>query len=158
MYISVIAADAIPLGYYRAKVDSEQIIAESGLPFTTLRAAQFHDLVFKAVRALAKLPVVPIPGGVRLQPVDSREVAARLVELVLDEPAGRVADLAGPTVYGLTELVRDYLRASGKLRPLLPVRMPGKVGKLYRAGANLTFDGTQLGKRTWEKFLAEQLG
>lgn len=158
VYISVIAADRIPLDYFKAKADAERIVAESGVPFTTLRAAQFHDLVFKAVRTLAKLPVVPIPGGVRLQPVDSRDVAARLVELTLDEPAGPVPDLAGPAVYGLAELVRDYLRASGKRRPLLPVRMPGKAGKVYRAGTNLTFDGTELGQRTWAAFLAEQLG
>ncbi|MEU7138047.1 NAD(P)H-binding protein [Nocardia sp. NPDC046473] len=158
VYISVVAAEAIPLGYFKAKAAAERIVAESGMPFTTLRAAQFHDLVLKGVRGLAKLPVVPIPGGVRLQPVDSREVAARLVELTLDEPAGQVPDLTGPTVYGLAELVRGYLRASGKRRPLLPVRLPGKAGKAYRAGANMTFNGTQLGQRTWEEFLAEQFG
>lgn len=158
VYISVIAADAIPLGYFRAKAEAEQIIAGSGVPWTTLRAAQFHDLVLNAVRTLAKLPVVPIPGGVRLQPVDSRDVAARLVELVLDEPAGLVPDLAGPRVYELAELVRAYLHATGKRRPLLPVRTPGKAGKVYRAGTNMTFDGTQLGTRTWEEFLAEQVG
>lgn len=158
VYISVIAADAIPLGYFKAKAEAEQIVAGSGVPWTTLRAAQFHDLVLNAVRTLAKLPVAPIPGGVRLQPVDSRDVAARLVELVLDEPAGLVPDLAGPRVYELAELVRGYLHASGKRRPLLPVRMPGKAGKVYRAGANLTFDGTQLGARAWEQFLAERVG
>ncbi|WP_338765246.1 NAD(P)H-binding protein [Nocardia vulneris] len=158
VYISVIAADAIPLGYYRAKAESERIIAESGVPWTTLRAAQFHDLALTAVRALAKLPVVPIPGGMRLQPVDVRDVAVRLVQLVQAEPAGLVADLAGPTVYGLGDVVRDYLRATGKRRLLLPVYLPGKAGKAYRVGANLTFDGTQLGARTWEQFLAEHVG
>ncbi|MFG1791021.1 SDR family oxidoreductase [Nocardia sp. NPDC049149] len=158
VYISVIAAERIPLGYFKAKADSERIIAESGIPYTTLRAAQFHDLAFTAVRTLAKLPVVPNPGGVRLQPVDVRDVAARLVELTLDAPAGQVPDLAGPMVYRLDELVRSYLQATGKRRPLLPVRLPGKVGKLYRAGANLAFDGAQLGTRTWEQYLAERLG
>ncbi|MFE9575611.1 SDR family oxidoreductase [Nocardia sp. NPDC006044] len=158
VYISVIAADAIPLGYFRAKADAEQIVTGSGVPWTTLRAAQFHDLVLNAVRTLTKLPVVPIPGGVRLQPVDARDVAARLAELVLDQPAGRVPDLAGPRVYDLAELVRTYLHATGKRRPLLPVRMPGKAGKVYRAGANMTFDGAPVGTRTWEEFLTEQIG
>ncbi|MEH1126606.1 SDR family oxidoreductase [Micromonospora sp. CPCC 206061] len=155
VYISVIGADRVPLGWLRMKLAAERAIAESGLPWTTLRAAQFHDLVYKTVRAMAKLPVVPVPGGLRFQPVDAGDVAARLVELALGEPAGLVPDLAGPTVYPIGDLIRDHLKARGKRRPMLPVRMPGKVGRAYRAGANLTLDGATLGKRTWEEFLSE---
>lgn len=71
---------------------------------TILRAAQFHDLVLEMAQAMAKLPVVPAPG-VRLQPVDVREVAARLVELTLNEPAGLVPELAGPREYEMRALV-----------------------------------------------------
>jgi uncharacterized protein YbjT (DUF2867 family) len=130
-------------------------VAGSGLPWTTLRAAQFHDLTLTVVRKMAKLPVIPVPGGLRFQPVDARDVAARLVELTLAQPAGLVPDLAGPTVYGMADLVRGYLR--GKRRLLLPVRMPGKTGRAYRAGENLSLDGAIVGQRTWEDFLAERL-
>ncbi|MET8777523.1 SDR family oxidoreductase [Nocardia sp. NPDC004654] len=157
VYIGVIAAEELPLGYFRAKYEAEQAVIGSGVPYTVLRAAQFHDLALKTVRAMAKLPVVPAPGGLRWQSVDSREVAARLVDLTLDEPAGRVADLAGPEVRTLSDMIRDYLRATGKRRALLPVRVPGKVGRLYRAGANLNLDTAEQGKRTWAEFLAEQL-
>jgi uncharacterized protein YbjT (DUF2867 family) len=157
VYISVIAADQVPLGYFRSKLGAEQAVAESGIPWTTLRAAQFHDLALTTVRAMAKLPVIPAPGGVRWQPVDSRDVAKRLVGLTLADPAGRVPDLAGPKVYALADLTRGYLRASGKRRPMLPVRVPGKMGKAYRSGANLTLDGAIVGRRTWEDFLAEKL-
>lgn len=154
VFISVTAADRIPLGYLRAKHESEQVLAASGIPFTVLRAAQFHDLVLKTARAMTKLPVVPKPGGLRMQPVDVDEVAARLVELALDRPAGRVADLVGPEVHPMDDLVRAYLRAAGKRRPTLPVRIPGKAGRAYRAGNNLVLEGAQVGKRTWAEFLA----
>jgi uncharacterized protein YbjT (DUF2867 family) len=85
-------------------------------------------------------------------------VAARLVELANGAPGGLVTDLAGPTVYTMPDLIRGYLKATGKRRPFLPVRVPGKAGKAYRAGVNLNLDGPDLGKRTWEDFLAEQLG
>ncbi|WP_319463163.1 SDR family oxidoreductase [Micromonospora sp. RTP1Z1] len=156
-YISVIGADRVPLGWLRSKLDAERAIADSGLPWTTLRAAQFHDLVLTMAQQMAKLPVMPVPGGLRLQPVDARDVAARLVELTLDKPAGLVPDLAGPRVYGIAELARGYLRARGKRRLMMPVRMPGKAGRAYRAGANLTLDGATVGARTWEDFLAERL-
>ncbi|WP_370423128.1 SDR family oxidoreductase [Streptomyces sp. QH1-20] len=158
VYISVIGADTMPLGYFRAKLGAERAVADSGIPWTTLRAAQFHDLVLTVVEKMGKMPVVPCPGGLRFQPVDSREVAARLVELTLGEPSGPVPDLAGPTVYGMAELARGYLRARGRSRLMMPMRMPGKVGRAYRDGKNLSFDGATVGERTWEDFLAEQLG
>ena len=69
------------------------------------------------------MPVIPVPGGLRFQPVDSREVAARLVELTLDKPAGLVPDLAGPRIYPMADLVRGYLRAAHRRRLVVPVRM-----------------------------------
>ena len=157
VYISVIGADRMPLGYFRNKLDAERVVADAGVPWTMLRAAQFHDLVLTVMQAMAKLPVIPVPGGLRFQPVDSGEVAARLVELTLDKPAGLVPDLAGPKVYGMADLLRGYLQARGTRRLMMPVRMPGKAGRAYRAGENLTLDGAAVGKRTWEDFLAERL-
>ncbi|MDT0377763.1 SDR family oxidoreductase [Streptomyces sp. DSM 42041] len=157
VYISVIGADRVPLAWLRSKLAAERAVADSGVPWTTLRAAQFHDLTLAMVEKMAKLPVVPSPGGLRLQPVDAREVAERLVELTLGAPAGLVPDLAGPRVYDLAELSRGYLRARGKRRPLMPVRIPGKAGRAYRAGANLTLEGATLGERTWEDFLSERV-
>jgi uncharacterized protein YbjT (DUF2867 family) len=157
VYISVVGADRVPLGWFRSKLGAERAVAESGLPWTTLRAAQFHDFVLNLLQTMARLPVIPIPAGVRFQPVDSRDVAARLVELTLAEPAGRVADLVGPKVYHLAELSRGYLQARGKHRLMIPIPLPGKAGRAYRAGENLTLAGATLGKRTWEDFLAEQL-
>jgi uncharacterized protein YbjT (DUF2867 family) len=158
VYISVIGADRVPIGYFKAKLGAEQAVARSGVPWTTLRAAQFHDLVLTVMSTMEKLPALPIPSGVRLQPVEAREVAARLAELALGEPAGLVPDLAGPRVYPVSDLARGYFAARGKRRPVLSFRMPGRIGRMYRAGENLTLDGAMVGKRTWEEFLAERVG
>ncbi|MEZ0069452.1 uncharacterized protein YbjT (DUF2867 family) [Streptacidiphilus sp. MAP12-20] len=157
VHISVIGADRVPLAWFRMKLGAEQAVAESGIPWTVLRAAQFHDLALKVAESMAKLPVLPAPGGLRWQPVDARDVAARLVELTLGEPAGLVPDIAGPRVYRLDELSRGYLNSRGKHRLTLPVRVPGKVGRAYRAGENLSLHDTLLGTRTWEDFLAERV-
>ncbi len=157
VYISVIGADRVPLGWFTSKLDAERAVADSGLPWTTLRAAQFHDLVLTVVRKMAKLPVLPIPGGLRFQPVDAGDVAARLVDLTLAKPAGMAPDLVGPTVYGLGDLARSYLQACGKHRLMMPVWMPGKAGRAYRASENLSLHGADIGTRTWEEFLAERV-
>jgi uncharacterized protein YbjT (DUF2867 family) len=163
--VSVAGADRVPqagridrtaFGYYGAKLATERIVADSGLPWTTLRATQFHDLILTVARAVTKLPVAPVPSG-RFQPVEADEVAARLVELALGEPAGLVPELGGPRVYTTSELVRGYLRASGRRRPVVSVRLPGLAARAVRDGALLAPDGT-VGKRTWEEFLAERVG
>lgn len=157
VHISVIGADLVPLGYFTTKLAAEQAVVDSGLPFTILRAAQVHDLVLSMVQAMAKLPVVPVPGGFRFEPVDADEVAARLAELTLGGPAGRVADLAGPEVHAMGELLGEYLQLNGKRRWLVPVRMPGKAGRAYRDGQNLSREGATAGIRTWEDFLTDRL-
>ena len=157
VYISVIGADSVPVGWMRSKYAAEQAVAESGVPWTTVRAAQFHDLMLALVQKVSKLPVVPAPGGLRFEPVDSAEVAQRLVELTQQDAAGLVPDLAGPKVYPLSELNRSYLEARGSRRPMLPVRIPGKAGRAYRSGANLARAGALRGNRTWEEFLAVAL-
>jgi uncharacterized protein YbjT (DUF2867 family) len=144
-------------GYFGSKLDAEGVVAGSGLPWTTLRATQFHDLALLTVRQLARLPLIPVPTGIRFQPVDTGEVAARLAELALGAPAGLVPDLAGPRGYQLAELLRGYLRAAGKRRLLLPVRVPGAAARALRAGANLAPDRA-VGRRTWEEFLADEVG
>ena len=166
VYVSVVGADRLPVvsradramfGYFAAKREAEEVIAGSGVPWTTLRATQFHDLVLVTLKAVARLPVLPVVSGFRFQPVDARDVADRLVELTLDKPAGLVQDIAGPRVYAMADLARDYLRATGKHRLILPVRAPGRAARAYRGGANLAPDGL-LGTRTWEDFLAERVG
>jgi uncharacterized protein YbjT (DUF2867 family) len=164
VFISVVGADRIPVvsgidramyGYFAAKLDAERIIAESGVPWTTLRATQFHDWVLTLLRQMATMPVMPLWGGARFQPVDSGEIAARLVELALDKPSGLVPDFAGPQVYGMEELARSYLRAVGKRRLTISPKAPGKAAAAYRAGANLAPERA-VGRRTWEDFLATQ--
>jgi uncharacterized protein YbjT (DUF2867 family) len=165
VYISVVGADRIPVvsgidramfGYFSSKFGAERIVADSGVPWTTLRATQFHDLMLTTVQQMARLPVVPVPSGFRLQPVDADEVAARLVDLALGAPAGLVPDLGGPRVYGMGELLRSYLRAVGKHRLTVPMRLPGKAARAYRNGANLAIDRA-VGRRTWEDFLEARL-
>jgi uncharacterized protein YbjT (DUF2867 family) len=165
VYISVIGADRIPMvsgidrtmfGYFGSKFAAERVVADSGVPWTTLRAAQFHDLVLTVAQQTAKLPVIPVPAGFQFQPVDAGEVAGRLVELTLGAPAGLVPDMGGPRVYGMADLLRAYLRACGKHRMLVPVWIPGSAARALRAGANLAPERA-VGHRTWEDFLAERM-
>jgi uncharacterized protein YbjT (DUF2867 family) len=162
VFISVVGADRVPMagrvdrmafGYFGSKRSAELAIEDSGIPWTTLRATQFFDLTLRTAEAMAKLPVVPVPSGLRFQPVDSGEVADRLTELALGEPRGLAGDFGGPADYELADLVRSYLAAAGRSRRIVGVRVPGRAAAAIRAGATLAPDA-RLGRRTWEEFLA----
>jgi uncharacterized protein YbjT (DUF2867 family) len=163
--ISVVGTERIPVessidramfGYFASKLAAEHMVAHSGLPWTTLRAAQFHDLILLVAQQLARLPLIPLPAGFQFQPIDAGEVAARLAELALGEPAGLVPDIAGPKVYSAAELLRSYLRASHHNRLIIPVWLPGKAARAIRGGANLA-PSRAVGQRSWEEFLAERV-
>lgn len=165
VYISVVGADRVPVvsgvdramfGYFASKLAAERVVAESGLPWTMLRATQFYDLMLLVARQMARLPLIPLPAGSRFQPVDAGEVASRLVELALGSPVGLAPDIAGPKVYSTAELLREYLRASHQRRPIVPVWLPGKAARAIRAGANLSPDRA-VGRRTWEEFLTDRV-
>jgi len=92
-----------------------------------------------------------------LSAIDADEVAERLVELALGQPAGLVADVGGPKVYSMTDLIRSYLKVVRRRRAIMQMRMPGRAARAFREGANLTPERA-VGRKTWEEFLAERVG
>jgi uncharacterized protein YbjT (DUF2867 family) len=164
VFISVVGCDRIPVrgridramfGYFGAKLAAEQVIIESGLPWTILRTSQFHDLIFKSVQGMARMPVIPVPIA-QFQPIDAGEVADRLTELALGHPSGLVAEMAGPQIYDMRDLVRSYLRSCRKHRLLIRARLPGEAARAVREGANLS-PANAVGNRTWEQFLETKM-
>jgi uncharacterized protein YbjT (DUF2867 family) len=162
VFISVVGADRVPVmsgldramfGYFASKRAAERVVESSGIPYTTLRATQFHELALTTLAAMSRLPVIPVPSRTRFQPVAAAEVADRLVELALGRPSGLVSDFAGPRIHGMDEMLRGFLRTTGRRRSLVPVRMPGRAARAIRDGANLAPEHAD-GRRSWEDFLA----
>jgi uncharacterized protein YbjT (DUF2867 family) len=63
VYVSIVGVDRIPLAYYRAKSVAEQLVEESGLPWTILRATQFHEFTADLLRGLTRPPIAVLPRG-----------------------------------------------------------------------------------------------
>jgi uncharacterized protein YbjT (DUF2867 family) len=150
--ISIVGIDDIPLAYYRDKVVIERLVRESGLPYSVLRATQFHSFVESMFTAQRRSPVVVAPR-LPLQPIAVDEVADRLVELTGSAPTGRVADIGGPEQHGLADLARLWARATGTRRPVVPLSLPGKLFAAYRAGSALV-PGPAYGRQTFAEHLA----
>lgn len=153
IFPSIVGCDRIPLGYYRAKLECERLIESSGLPWTVLRATQFHSLFTRIADALRWSPVLPVPSGWRSQPVSAAAVADHLAELVGGSP-GRAPDLGGPEVLPWTDLLRSASAARGRRRPVLPIPIAGRAGRAYRAGHNLLAPGGDVRGGTFAEYLA----
>ncbi len=143
VYLSIVGVDAVPLGYYRSKLACEALVARSGVPFTILRATQFHDFVAGFFRAQRRLPRV-VTLDAPFQPISTAAVAVRLAELAVADPAlGRVDDLGGPEVLPMAELARQWLVARGSApdaaeRRVVEWRLRGSLVAAYRAGLHTT--------------------
>ena len=96
VYVSIVGIDRIPWGYYRAKFAAEQVLLASGLPVTLVRVTQYFHFVDFLLDTARRGPVLPVPMGWRVQPVDVGEVAQHLVTVAAAPPAGGVVEYGGP--------------------------------------------------------------
>jgi uncharacterized protein YbjT (DUF2867 family) len=153
IYVSIVGVDRIPLDYYRHKLAAEALVQAAGLPWSILRATQFHTFVDNQLQTLARMPIGLLPTDFRFQPIDPGEVADRLVECVAAGPAGRLADLGGPAVRTLGELAQTWLAARGLQRRLVRVPLPGKMADAFRRGFN-TIPARTIGNVTWAEWVS----
>ncbi|WP_410615246.1 SDR family oxidoreductase [Amycolatopsis sp. lyj-109] len=155
VYVSIVGVDRVPLGYYRAKHDTEHLFAASGLPYTIQRATQFHGLVRSLLSGASRLPVLPVPR-ISFQPVDVRDVARRLATHALDDPAGPAPDFGGPEILRAAELAQAVGEASGRRRRIVPLTVPGETFRAYAGGGHLA-PGHREGEITFREYLAERV-
>jgi uncharacterized protein YbjT (DUF2867 family) len=155
VFISIVGVDRNPYyPYYRMKLEVEQMIEGSPVPWTILRATQFHEFVFRFVQLLGRGPVALAPKGFLLQPIDVGEVADRLAELAVSGAAGRVADVGGPEVKTFTDFARTYFEVVSIKKRVLEVPVPGKIARAWRKGAQVCPDRKD-GRISWEVFLSQ---
>jgi uncharacterized protein YbjT (DUF2867 family) len=151
-----VGIDGSAYPYFKYKLAAERVIEEDILPWSILRATQFHPLMETFLEAFSKLPLIAtIPFKWQFQPVAPVEVAARLVEVVRNEPAGRLPDFGGPEVRNFWSLAESWLiaRKMNKRRVNLP--LPFKFSRQVAAGRLLCPEHLD-GKITFEQYLQEK--
>jgi uncharacterized protein YbjT (DUF2867 family) len=153
VYISIVGVDVIPYPYYRRKLAAEGIIQRSGLPWSTLRATQFHSLVDAFIRASARMPLVmPLPTNFRFQSVETSEVPERLVNIAANAPQGRLPDFGGPEVLTLREAAETWREIMRVSKPIVALPLPGRLAAAFRAGKN-TAPAGERGSLRWRDWL-----
>ncbi len=153
LYISIVGIDRIPgYPYYPAKLAAEQLITASGIPWTILRATQFHYLLDLPLRWLSRSPIVPLPTDFLYQPIAHEEVAEALARSLDAGPSGRLPDTGGPEVLTVKELAQRWFQVRGMRRVILPIRVPGAAAAAFRRGENICPENRQ-GRVTWREWV-----
>jgi uncharacterized protein YbjT (DUF2867 family) len=151
-YMSIVGVDRNPFGYYRQKLASEHLVEASGIPFTILRATQFHDLLATLLNSQRRLPAIIVPR-VPVQPIEVTEVAAHIVDLVGAGPAGHVPDIEGPEQRPFEDFAVEWFTAQGHLKRIWRLSVPGATMRAFQEGHHLTpLPG--YGTRTFAEFAA----
>jgi uncharacterized protein YbjT (DUF2867 family) len=155
--IGIVGAEVIaPLvPYYKVKVAQEQALRSGDVPWTLLRATQFHDFVAQMVTGLARLPVLAVPG-ICYQPVDRKEVAVALADAVEGPPRGLLPDFAGPEALPLVDFARIWLQTQGRPRQAVAIPLPTRYGRQLREGA-LCNPQRAVGRVTFSDWAAAQV-
>jgi uncharacterized protein YbjT (DUF2867 family) len=153
VFISIIGIDKVRLPYYRRKLAAEDAIRDSGVPYSILRAAQFHHFVDLLLTQAARFPfLLPIPSGFWVQSISTAEVAEALARLVASEPQGMAPDLAGPEAMTVRDAAAAWVDIRGLRKLLVPFPVPGSVGASLRARYNTAPDRPG-GRQTWREWL-----
>ena len=149
--LSIVGVDRVDIGYYRAKRRQEDLVRTGSVPWTILRATQFHEF---AAQLLGDRRVAVIPSMLS-QPVAAQEVADELAQLALASPAGMAPELAGPMKERVVDMVRRFAAARGRRPIVVTLPVPGAGGRALSGGALLPTESGPRGGRTFDEWLQE---
>jgi uncharacterized protein YbjT (DUF2867 family) len=158
LFISIVGMEGVAYPYYASKLKAESVVKKGTVPWTILRATQFHTLMETFLKAFSGLPrIAAIPFAWQFQPVDTRDVAARLVDLAGLEPQGMVADFGGPEVRTFKSLADSWLQARHMTKRVVNFSPPVKFSRQVAEGKLLSPDHKN-GTITFEQYLIRKYG
>ncbi|HEY9308961.1 MAG TPA: NAD(P)H-binding protein [Microbacterium sp.] len=152
--LSIVGIDRMPHDYYAGKLAQERVVEASQVPWTILRATQFHEFAGQLFDR-AKLGPLHLAPRARVQPIAARDVGVHLATLATGAPQARAADLAGPREEAMDQMVKAYARRTGHRGWVPSVSLPGPQMKAMRAGLALPGSDAVLTTQTFAGWLRE---
>jgi uncharacterized protein YbjT (DUF2867 family) len=149
--LSIVGCDRVGLGYYAGKRRQEELVLAGPVPATVQRATQFHEFAEQLLARVAG-PFAPVPAMLS-RPVAAREVAELLVEVAAGPPLGIAPDLAGPEEKQMVAMARQVVKARRLRKVVVPLWLPGAVGRQLRHGGLLPAAPGPRGTQTFDQWL-----
>ncbi len=152
--LSVVGTERLPdSGYFRAKVAQENLIRESGIPFSLVHATQFFEFIKSIAAAATDGNTVRLPP-VLIQPMAADDVAKAVGKISVGEPVNGVVEVAGPERFRLDELVQRGLRARQDPRKVVTDPQARYFGARLDEHTLVPDDGARLGDIRFQQWLA----
>jgi uncharacterized protein YbjT (DUF2867 family) len=151
--MSIVGCKKVPMGYFQVKAEQERVVEQGPMPWSLVRATQFHEYVATMLDAGARWRILPVPRAA-LQTIASAEVAPVVADVAEGLPLRGRVDVAGPEVIDARELARTWRSVTRRRALLLPVPLPGKLGRALRGGVLTTGQPDVRGTTQFEKWLA----
>lgn len=144
--LSIVGTDRLPdNGYFRAKAAQENLIKESSVPYTIVRATQFFEFVRSIADAATEGSKVRI-APVLFQPIAADDVASALASAAVSSPLNTTIEIAGPEQFRFDEVVRNSLSASNDARQVMPDPHARYFGAELMEGTLVPQGSARLGK------------
>jgi len=138
--LSIVGVDGLPgSGYMRAKVVQENIITESGVPYTILRATQFAEFTDAITDSMTVGNEVRVPDAL-IQPVAADQVAAEVARAGAAEPLNSIVNIGGPDKISFEKMARDVLARRGDAKTVVVDPEAGYFGTLLAERSLVTPD------------------
>jgi NAD(P)H dehydrogenase (quinone) len=115
-YTSLLHADKSPLGLHVEHVETEKMLAESGIPYALLRNGWYtENYLASAPPAIEHGVFIGAAGEGKIASATRADYAAAAARVMSEEGhAGKVYELAGDSAWTLSELAAELSKQSGK--------------------------------------------
>ena len=131
-------------GYFRAKMAQEQLIKDSDVPYSIIRATQFFEFIGAIADAGTANGATRITSA-QMQPIVSDDVADAVVDVALSEPVNGTIELAGPEPFHICDIVREFLAAQSDPREVITDDAAGYYGHPVDEMALMPGEGALIG-------------
>jgi len=139
-------------GYFRAKLEQERLIAESGIPHTIVRATQFFEFVPAIAWGSTVDGVARLPHAL-MRPIASADVAEILAGIAMEAPVNGIVEIAGPELIPMDDLIRTFLSHTGDARTVITDDSAGYFGTPVDDASLVSSSGAKLGKTHYQGWL-----
>ncbi len=151
--LSIVGTDRLPdSGYMRAKVVQENLIKESSIPYSIVRATQFFEFVARIADSFTEGDTVRVPS-VGFQPMAAEDVAGAVAKVAMGSPLNGIVEVAGPELFRFDECISRGLSARKDTREVIADPHARYFGTELSERSLVPDQGALLGETRFEEWL-----
>ncbi|SHM93866.1 SDR family oxidoreductase [Mucilaginibacter sp. OK098] len=154
--LSIVGVDRMQdVGYMRAKKVQEDLIRNSGIPFTIIRSTQFIEFI--PALAGASTQGNEIHGShVQFQPIAAEDVAALVTQFALAAAENLTPEIAGPDRRALSDFFVEFVQAIDPAKKVVPNQRDEYFGGKVPHDGLVPQGEATLGKTDLAKWLSHE--